>query len=256
MRFKNFARFKSPNYQDVSNSRVSLRYKLSIVVKILVFVLIILLVILLLFSLKISRFDFVYDNRFFEYNDFKIFALNNLKDQSLFFYSKNNFESQVKEAFPEVANIRYEISGWDTLKVYFEATDICCIVSDINGIFFITSSEGKVLRKISLDSNKSKEIKFEYLGNLELGYNLNSKVIKRLNELNLDNLNSEISLDKMLFTFDKIVLNTKDGVEIVIDENTDLKKFKSQLLEIKKHLDSSNLKYSSLDFRFEKVIVK
>jgi len=256
MRFKNFAKFKRESNVDTLNSRTKLKFKLFVLFKILFFILISVLIILIILNLKITKFDFVYDPRFFEYNNFKIFALNDLKDQNLFFYSKNNFEDQVKKAFPEIIDIKYEISSWDTLKVFFEASNICCIVSDINGIFFLISNDGKVLRKISIDSFNLQEVKFEYLGNLEMGYNLNSKVINRLNELALGNLNSEISLDKILFTFDKIVLNTKDGIEIVIDEETDLSKFKSQFLEIKKHLESSNKKYSSLDFRFEKVIVK
>jgi hypothetical protein len=256
MRLKNFVKNKNFNTKETSILKSSKRNNITSLIKILTFLLIIILIILAFLNLKISKFVFTFDKRFFEESDFKVFALNNLKDQSLLIYSKGNFENQIKEAFPEINDITYEIFNFDTLKVNFKASDLCCIVSDTNGLLFLISSEGKVLRKISLQTYNKKEVKFEYLGNLEIGYKLNSKVTNRLNDLFVNEFSSEILLDKILFTFDKIILYTKDEVEIVIDENTDLEKFKSQFSEIKKYLESSSKKFSSLDFRFEKVIVK
>jgi hypothetical protein len=249
---------KSKSYSNELNklSQKRERNNLSLILKLVILIIFFIVIFLLILSLKISKFDFVYNQNFFNYNDFKIIGLNTLKDQSIFFFEKSKFEEEIKNKFPEIYEINYEISGLNSLKVTFKEKGLCCVIFDIDGKIYLISNSGNIVRRLDSLSIDDETFKINSSIQLNESVKINPEVIKKLLEIDSFNFGEKLKYENVSINGEKIILFIEDGKEIIIDQNTNLEIMKDRFVEITSYLKSSSKDYLSLDFRFEKIVVK
>lgn len=250
---------KSRNYLNnkvnaaVPKKERSLR---SLLIKIILFFIFLILLFLIFSNLKVSKFDFVFNKNFYNYNDFKVISLNTIKDQNLFFYTKSEFEKQIKEKFPEIYEIEYEITGFDSIKVKFKEKGLCCVIFDMDGKIYLISNSGEIVRRLDFLSIDEGTLKINTANQINEGSKINPEIVKKLVEIFNFDFDNTFSYQSISLNGEKIILLTDESKEIILDQNTDLEIFKNRFVEMTGYLKSSSKEYLSLDFRFEKIVVK
>lgn len=223
--------------------------------KYFIFFLVIGTVVIFLNFFKVNKFSFVGDIQYIDIQKLKILSLNLLKDQPIFWFDKKLFQDKVRAEFPQVKSISYKIMNSDTLEINIEAEDICCVVTDVKEKSYVISKNGSVLR--DYDGVISSDIKIMSSLSLNNSENLDKNLINLLYLIAAKNVKfDEVKENKYYLEKDFIYFYTSDSKQVVINENTDLKKFSENIKSMKSYLEQNQKNYSILDFRFEKIVVK
>jgi len=223
--------------------------------KYFIFFLVIGTVVIFLNFFKVNKFSFVGDTQYIDIQKLKILSLNLLKDQPIFWFDKKLFQDKVRAEFPQVKSISYKIMNSDTLEINIEAEDICCVVTDVKEKSYVISKNGSVLR--DYDGVISSDIKIMSSLSLNNSENLDKNLINLLYLIAAKNVKfDEVKENKYYLEKDFIYFYTSDSKQVVINENTDLKKFSENIKSMKSYLEQNQKNYSILDFRFEKIVVK
>ncbi|NBO36567.1 hypothetical protein EBU91_03390, partial [bacterium] len=82
------------------------------------------------------------------------------------------------------------------------------------------------------------------------------EIIKKLAEIRSYDFGEALKYQNVSLNGEKIILITEDNKEIILDQNTSLEIFKDKFVEMTSYLKSNSKDYLSLDFRFEKIVVK
>jgi len=206
-----------------------------------------------LYNQRVNKFEFEGDLRYSDLSSIKVFALNLLKDQNILFFSKSNFEEQLKSENKEIKNIDYSIVSLDKIKIKISVVDNCCVLKDINENIFLISREGKIIKKLH-------ESYYEDV--ISLNQEISEKDTLNIGLLfKLDEINRQFKSDKLkiigfnLFN-NYVEISLNDNSIIVIDETTNVTDLEKKYESLVSHLGQNNKKYSIVDFRFDKVIVK
>jgi cell division septal protein FtsQ len=213
------------------------------------------LIIIFLNFFKINKFSFVGDTQFLEIQKLKILSLNLLKDQPIFWYDKNFFQEKVKAEFPQVKSLSFKILNSDTIEISVEAEDICCIVKDISERSYVLSKNGTILR--DFEGKNSSELQIKTSLGLTISQSFEKNLVNLLYLIVTKNVKfDEVKENEFYLEKDFIYFYTSDSKQVIINENTDLKKFNENLKSMKSYLEQNQKNYSILDFRFEKIVVK
>jgi cell division septal protein FtsQ len=204
---------------------------------------------------KVNKFSYIGDTQFVDVQKLKILSLNLLKDQPIFWFNQSRFVENVKNEFPQVKDVSFRIVSSDTLEIAVIAEDICCIIKDSNEKKFVISKNGLVLR--DFEGPETSEIKLSYFQSFKLNELVDKNLVNLLYLITTKSVkfedvkNNEFYLEK-----DFIYFYTSDSKQVIINENTDLKKFNEDIKSMKSYLQQNQKNYSILDFRFEKIVVK
>lgn len=228
----------------------------SLLFKLIIFILFLILIYMIIANLRISKFDFVFNKNFYDYNDFKIISINTLKDQSLLFQKRDAFEKEIKEKFPEIYEINYELTGVDSIRITFKEKGLCCVIFDMDGKIYLISNSGEIVRKLNFLSIEDKTLKIHTANQIEESLKFNPEIIKKLAEIRIYDFGEALKYQNVSLNGEKIILITEDNKEIILDQNTSLEIFKDKFVEMTSYLKSNSKDYLSLDFRFEKIVVK
>jgi len=220
--------------------------------------LVILLVVCLLFFLnifKINKFEFTGDLKYVDLQILKIVSLNLLKDQPIFWFDRQNFETSLRSQMPQIKQVNYKVLSSDTLEINLLAEDICCVVQDANEKLYILSSEGEIKRAVNEKVNINQKIIVNQV------LNLNDRFDKKIVDVLKSVLSTDVKIEDIKgsqFFLEKeyIYYNTLDSKQVIINEDTNINKLNADLKSIKSYLEQNQKSYSILDFRFEKIIVK
>lgn len=205
--------------------------------------------------MRINKFVFTGDINFVDVQKLKIISLNFLKDQSLFWFGKSDYENEIKNEFPQIKFISYKIVNNDTVEIIVEAEKICCVIEDLNEKKFIISDTGKILRKY--DGNFKSDIKFKTKIVLNEGSDINLNLTKILNNISNNVIKIEDIIENTFYLEnEQIYFYTLDSIQVIINENTNFEKLNENLKSMKSYLKQNEKNYSILDFRFEKIVVK
>lgn len=228
----------------------------SLLFKLIIFILFLILIYMIIANLRISKFDFVFNKNFYDYDDFKIIGINTLKDQSLFFQQRNEFEKEIKEKFPEIYEIRYEVTGIDSIKITFKEKGLCCVIFDMDGKIYLISNSGEIVRRLNFLSIGDEALKIYTANQINESSEINPEVIKKLVEIRSFDFGDTLKYQNVSLSGEKIILITEENKEIILDQNTSLESFRDRFVEMTSYLKSNSKDYLSLDFRFEKIVVK
>lgn len=208
-----------------------------------------------LYLIKINKFEYEGDLDFVDLRVVKIFSLNLLKDQPIFFINKSRFESELKNELPQIREFSYQIVNSNTLKIKITAENICCVVRDTNEKNFVVSSEGLVLRE--LEGKANKDIVLIINQPLSTNLNLNKNLINTIRKIYNNEIKFEDLRDNQIVIENSyIYFYTNNSKQIIVNENSDFVKFNEKYKSIKSYLEQNQKNYSILDFRFEKIVVK
>ena len=208
-----------------------------------------------LYFIKINKFEFSGDLEYLDLRVLKINSLIYLKDQSLFWNNKSEFENNLKSDLPQIKSISYKIKNSDTIEISLQAENICCVVKDGNEKFFVVGIDGKILREFSGALNSENHFfTNEILDNQK---SINKNIINILKKIYTNEIKIEDVKDKNYFIEDSLVyFFNNESNKILINENTDFEKFNEKYKDLKSYLEQNQKSYSILDFRFEKIVVK
>jgi len=218
------------------------------------FFILVLLLLYFLLNLKINKFVFTGQVDYLDSDELKVLALNYLKDQSLFFYDKSNFETELKNNNPQLAKVSYRIKNQDTLEINFELNPICCVIVDLDQQKFLISGEGKVYKKINQSKNYNSEIFLDQKINLTSSLNPSSAL--KMNDLRKSLADEGITVNNFLLDSESINIKLSDNTLIIINDKMEVKNFISKYKNLSSYLKQNQKNYSIVDFRFEKVVVK
>ena len=219
-----------------------------------IFSLLIIFIIYLLLSLKINKFVFSGETSYIDTDLVKILALNRLKDQSLLFYNKSGFEDELRNNYPQIENVSYEIKSQDTLEISFKSKNYCCVVVDSDLNKYLIDTSGKVFQKLTTLKNYENEIILDQ--KIDTDTSLNPKNVLKMNEIK-KNFNEEGYKIKT-FNLDKnnISIKVDNDNLIIIDDNSEVKNLANKYKNLLSYLTQNQKNYSIVDFRFDKVVVK
>lgn len=223
------------------------------ILKLIIVLLIVLSFLYFLLTQRVNKFEFEGDIEYSDISKIKISALNLLKDQNILFFDKKSFEEEIKNENPEIKEVQFKILGLDKILIKIKVIDKCCVIKDTNESLFLISKEGKVLKKLSVDSKvDSISLTQEISGN----ENFNVNLLFKIDEIKTQFQAGSLKLNGFKIKNNILEVNLSDGATLIIDQDTDVSEIENKYKSLISHASQNQKKYSIVDFRFDKVVAK
>ncbi len=198
--------------------------------------------------------EFTGDLTYLDTSNLRVSGLIYFKNKNLLVSDRNTFISELKNQNPEIEQIDISAKNISTAIVKIKNKEVCCVIKDLNTNKYLIGVDGKILKKLSNDTNYPHEINLTQEVNVEKTYSIDS--LRKIVEIENVLLNKEMEISEIILDDLKIEMKLTSNQLVILDSETNIKDFVEKLNTMISYLKQKNLSFKKMDFRFGNVIVE
>lgn len=205
-------------------------------------------------ELKIQNFIVFGDTAYLNLRDIDIAFVKFLRNQNLVFNDFENFKKEVMFLNPEIQDITFKNESLEIITINVKNKDLCCVVVDNNENKFLVQKDGKVIKKLNFRRSYPLEVPIDQAFTLDV--KLDIAMIEKINEIEKLFSSNNQNISDIRILNESFEITTTENKILLLNLETSLSEFWEKYQTMIAYLSENNKAYQSIDFRFDKVVVK